>query len=282
MLRLLVPATMGAGVYQINVVVSTALAGRLGEGSVSALGYSNRLMEVVLGVFVFALSTVSLTSLSHQEAVSDHRAFRSTLLQVLRLVLFITLPAAVGLYLLREEVVSLLLLGGEFDAESRSMTVRALQFHLLGLCFVGLSRGLLSGFHAKRDVATPVRLAAVNMVLNLALAWWLSEGRLGYAGIALASSLAAAFHMLTLAVALGWKIPEVRWRELWGALTKTLLAAAAMGFLVWYARDLLPPPTHKLSLGAALFAVILAGALAFFALARLLGMPEARWLFRGR
>ena len=207
---------------------------------------------------------------------------RSTLLDVLRLVFFITVPSAVGLFLLREPILGLLLQGGNFDAGSRAMTAHALEFHVLGLCFVGLSRGLLSGFHALKDVATPVRLAAVNMVVNVILAWWLSAGSLGFAGVALASSIAAALHVFFLALAMRRKVEELPLGKLRAPAAKTLLAAAVMGLAVWSARGVLSPDLGKAALGAALFAVILGAALLFFAVAWILGMPEAKWLLRKR
>lgn len=277
-LRLMVPATLGAGVYQINVVVATMIAARLEEGSVSALSYSNRVMEVVLGVFVFALSTVSLTSLSQQAAVADYGAFRSTLLQVLRLVIFITVPSAVGLYLLRRPILSLILEGGHFDKESLDRTIWAFQFHIVGITFVGVSRGLVSGFHALKDVATPVRVAAVNMFFHLALAWLLSSSPLRFAGVALASSLAAALQALLLAVLLLRKVESLSFGVLWGTAGKTVAAALIMGVLVWLARGVLPEDLGKLALAPILLVVISFAAAVFFAVASLLGMPEVRWL----
>ena len=282
-LRLFLPAIFGAGVYQINVLVNTLLASRLEtEGSVAVLSYSNRLMEVVLGVYVFALSTVSLTSLSRQAVDRDLRGFSETLLEVLRLVLFITIPSMVGLYLLRRPILSLLLQSGAFDVASLEMTARAFQFHVLGLSCVGISRVMVNGFYAMKDLVTPVRIASLILMINLGLAWVLSESELSYAGIALASSIAALFQAVMLWRGLTARIPELDLRPLWPTALKASVAALLMGGGVWGGSLLVSLEHGKLLLGLELSLVILGGAAIYFLLARVFRMAELAVLFRRR
>ena len=275
MLRLLGPATFGAGIYQINIVVSLLLAARLASGYVAALGYSSRVMEVVLGVFVFALNTVSLTALSRRAADKDWRGYVSTLEEVIRLALFITIPSAIGLFVLREEVLALLFRSGEFDTESLRLTATVFQYHVLGLVFVGASRGLVSGFYAIKDVRTPVRIAALNLLVNVGLAWGLSAGSLGYAGIALASSLSAIVQATLLAVFLRRKVEGVRYAPVFATAGRSLLASSVMGGAVWGAGRLLDADAGRPWLGVGLALVIGAGATLYFLLARAMGMREA-------
>jgi putative peptidoglycan lipid II flippase len=280
MLRLLVPATFGSGIYQINVVVNLLLASRLASGYVSALGYSSRVMEVVLGVFVFALNTVSLTALSRQAADKDWKSYSSTVEEVLRLALFITIPSAIGLFVLREEIIAILFRSGQFDAESQRLTATAFQFHVLGLVFVGASRGLVSGFYALKDVRTPVRVAALNLFVNLGLAWWLSAGPLGFAGIALASSLSAILQMTLLAILLRRKVEGLRFTPVFATAAKASIAAAIMGSAVWGGSLLLEVGGSRWLLGGGLALVIGGGAAVYFAVARGLRMGEASRLLR--
>ena len=280
-LRLFGPAVFGAGIYQINVFANMFLAGRLEEeGSVSFLGYSNRLMEFVLGVFVFALSTVSLTSLSRQIAAKDFDSYAQTLAELLRMALFITLPSAVGLYFLRKPVLSLIYESGDFDAISLERTARTFQFHILGLCFVGLSRLLVNGFYAMKNVGTPVRIATICLFINVAVAWRLSEGELSYVGIALASSAAAVIQTVLLWRAIGKRVPQLDLRRIYPTIFKTTLAAAVMGAAIWAASLALTVETGKVVLGAQLAGVIIGGAGVFFLSAKILGMSEVDLLFR--
>ena len=281
-LKLLLPATFGAGIYQINVLVNTAFAGRFeSEGTVAALNYSARVMEVVLGVFIFGLNTVSLTALSEQAADGDDESFQQTLEQMLRLALFVTVPSAVGLFVLRREVISLLFLGGQFDAQSLTMTVGALQFHVIGLAFVGLSRGLVSTFYALKDVRTPVLVATICLAANLALAWYLSEGELGFRGIALAGSLSSLLQCALLLTALRMRSIRLPLRRLALFTVRIVIVAALMGLVVEGCRRLIGASDEKLVLGPALLGIIVVGAGLYFTLARLFGLEEGRVLAGG-
>ncbi|MCZ6792069.1 MAG: murein biosynthesis integral membrane protein MurJ [Planctomycetota bacterium] len=278
-MRLFVPAVFGAGVYQINALVSTILAGRLAEeGSVAVLSYSNRLMEVVLGVYVVALSTVTLTSLSRQIIADDRAGFTATLTEVLRLVLFITVPSTVGLYLLRTPTLSLLLESGVFDARSLEVTAQVFQFHVIGLSFVGVSRVMVNGFYAMKDLVTPVWIAAVCLVVNLGFAWYLSAGELSYRGIAIAASISAVSQAALLWWALRRRVPELAQHRVWPTLLRSCVATAPMGAAVWAATPFLETADGKLDLAARLALVILGGSALYFLAAALLRMPEYRLL----
>jgi len=277
MVKLLVPATFGAGIYQINVVVNLLMASRLeGDGFVASLGYSNRLMEFVLGIFVFALNTVSLTALSQKAADEDYDGYASTLGEVLRLALFITIPSTVGLFLLREEIVSLLFRSGRFDADALALTAFAFQFHVIGLGFVGASRGLVSGFYALHDVRTPVKVAAFILLVNAGLAYSLSTTNLGHAGIALASTISAVVQVMLLAWILRRRVAQLRFGPVLSTLARACLAAAVMGALVFAGRFALDPFGPKWLLGLGLAGVIAAGAGVYFFVAEIVGLEEGK------
>ena len=281
--KLLVPVVFGAGIYQINMFISTLLAWRFDdEGFVAALGYSSRLMEVVLGVFVFALSTVSLTTLSRLAADRDERGFAETLGVVLRLSLFITVPSAVGLYLLRQPVVSMLFERGEFDERSLSLTADVFRYHIIGLCFVGLARVLVSAFYSLKDIKTPVLAALANLLVCVPLAWGLSSGEMEYQGIALAASVAAVVQVVLLMVLLVGRVKFFDFRELARSVQKCICCSALMGLAVWLAAGWIDSlQSGKLMLAALVFAVILAAAALYFLLSRLLGMEEGAMLLKG-
>ena len=275
---LLVPGTLGAGIYQINVVLTTAIAARLEGGAVSALAYSSLVMEFVLGVFVMALNTVGLTTLSQHAARRDSDAFHATVASALRLVLFLTIPSAVGLATLHRPILEMLFLGGLYDATSLDMTARVFFFHALGVPFIGIYRILVSTFHARKDLRTPVLLALPNVALSVGLAYGLSRGSLGFVGIALASTIAAAVHAVVL-----WFV-YTRQKEgsngvgFAALIWKTATAAAIMGAYCIWARGWLPDAPGKwMQIGSVLL-VVAGGVVVFFAIATVLRMPEARWL----
>jgi len=275
-LRLFLPGTFGAGIYQLNVMVSALLAMRIpGEGPVSALGYASRLMEFVLGVFVFGLSTVSLTTLSERASKGDRDGFRSTLSEVMRLTAFITIPSAVGLSVLREPVIALILRGGAFNAESARLTAEAFQAYMPGVLLVGLGRVLISAFYALKDTWTPVKIGAVNLAVN-AVAAWLLLGPLEHSGIALASSIAALVQSLSLLWAFRRKQRDLLdWGGLGGSLVRSGAAALVMGVACWGLLRILPGLERgKTALGIGVFATIAIGAAIYFTAAWVLRAPE--------
>jgi len=196
-LILLVPTVFGAGVYQINVLVSQAIAWGLGDGAVSSLQYSSRLLELTLGIFAIALSTAILPSLSKNVAQKDIKSVQETLLYAIRLTCLVCLPATVGLFMVRTETVSLLFERGSFGSLSTAMTRDALAFHIVGLTFIALSRIVLQVFYAFQDTWRPFRVAVISMIVNLlgcfALAPILQQG-----GIALANSISAVVQVVAL------------------------------------------------------------------------------------
>ena len=278
-LRLMVPGTLGAGVYQLNVAVNTIIAGRLEEGSVAALGYSNRFMEFVLGIFVFALGTVSLTSLSRLSAVGDRAGFAARSTETLRLVLFITVPSTVGLYLVQEPMISMILSGGEFGASSLTMTLAAFRFHVLGLAFVGVSRVLVASFHAEKNLRTPLVVSVCVLPINIILAFILSEGTLRHGGIALAATVTAAAQAVCLLVLFGYHV-RLRVLSFGWFLAKAAVCATIMGAACIALKSVLPVPVGKLAQLTWLSALVVTGIFTFFAAAELLRMPECRTLLR--
>ena len=278
-LRLLGPGTLGAGVYQINIVVSTVLAANLAnDHAVASLSNSNLILEFVLGICVMALNTVGLPQLSRHAAQCDEGAFGALVARLARLTQFITIPSSVGLLVIHVPVLSLLLESGEFGPTSLEFTAMAFRFHVLGIVFVGWNRGLVSCFHARKDMHTPLRLAVISVTVNLILAYLLSRTPLGHGGIALAATLSAMVHTVCLGVAIRRALPAVRFVGLWVSVLRSIVAAAAMGgvCLAWMAW--LPMDGNKWVLGGQLFLVISTGALTYFVVAWCLQASELRWL----
>lgn len=231
-LWLLVPTVFGAGVYQINVLVSQAVAWGLGDGAVSSLQYSQRLLELTLGVFAVAISTVVLPALASDAAAGALDKVADTVLYSVRLCCFVCFPVTVGLLLLRVETASLLFERGAYGAQSSISTGYALGFHILGLTHIALARVLVPVFYAFKDTKTPVLIAFGSMVVNLSLCYALAP-YFDFGGISLANTASAFFQ----AMALGWLLRK-HTGPIGDAVTvRSLLlsaaATAAMGAVVY-------------------------------------------------
>ena len=198
--KLMLPAIFGSSVAQINVLLGGIIASMLGVGKISLLYYSDRLMEFPLGLFGIALATVTLPYLSRQAATQSMRAFSATIDWSMRLVALIATPAAVGLIVLAEPLVTTIFYGGVFTPFDVEMTALALQAFAAGLVGFSFVKILAPAYFAREDTKTPVKIGlialSVNFGLSVLLAWWaIRAGFAGtHAGLALAISIAALLN----------------------------------------------------------------------------------------
>ncbi len=235
-LRIMLPGIVSAGVYQINVVVAQLIASRLHAGSVSALQFSLRLQELVLGLFVISITTVVLPAMSEQVVDGDREALRGTIGFSLRLLALVCLPATVGLLVLGRPIIGLLFQHGQFDVQSTEMTRMALIFHASAVYVVAVARVLTQVFFAHQDQRTPMILAAVTMVINVAgclLLPLLFSERFAHAGVAAAGALSSAANVVLLAVVLRRRIGRLDLRASLRSLVRVAGASLVMGGVVW-------------------------------------------------
>jgi putative peptidoglycan lipid II flippase len=223
-LALMLPAIFGVSVTQINLLLDTLLASFLVTGSVSWLYYADRLLEFPVGVFGIALATVMLPSLSKSLANNNLEEYAKNLDWSLRWVFLIGLPCTVGLVVLATPVLLTLFYRGEFSLHDASMSAQSLMAYSLGMLGFVLIKILASGFYARQDTRTPVRIAVIamfaNMSLNLLLIW-----SLAHVGLALATACAATLNAALLYRALR-RADLYQPFSGWHALLLRLLAAS--------------------------------------------------------
>jgi len=169
-LSLMGPSIFGSSVMQISILLDTLIASFLLAGSVSWLYYSDRLIEFPLGVLGVALATVILPRLSEHHATRSSQTFSDTLDWALRLVVFVGVPAAVGLALLAEPLMATLFLHGEFTQRDVGMAAASLRAYAPGLLAFILVKVLAPGYFARQDTRTPVKVGLQSLVLGMALA----------------------------------------------------------------------------------------------------------------
>lgn len=200
-LKLMLPAIFGVSVTQINLLLDTLIASFLPIGSVSWLYYSDRLVEFPLGIFGVALATVILPTLSKNHAEDDHIEFSNSLDWALKLILLIGLPAAFGLLLLAEPMLSTLFQYDQFTDEDVKQAGKSLMAYSSGLLGFILVKVLVPGFSSRKDMKTPVRFGIyamiANMVMNILFVF-----PLAHVGLALATSLGAFFNASLLLLTL--------------------------------------------------------------------------------
>ncbi|HZT87063.1 MAG TPA: murein biosynthesis integral membrane protein MurJ [Stellaceae bacterium] len=281
-LRVMAPGVVGAGVTQINVVISTALASLLPSGSISYLWYAERLNQLPLGVVGIAVGTAILPSLSRQVRGGDGAAAMTTQNRGVELALLLTLPAGVGLALLAGPILTVLFERGAFGAAAAAATAPALAAYAAGLPAFVLVKVLVPGFFARHDTATPVKVAAVAVAVNLGLSLVLMQF-LAHVGVAIALSVSGWVNALTLFALLGRRGHFRLDRRAKSTLPRIAVAALAMGAVLAGLREVLEPELAgvlAVRLGA-LAALIGAGIGAFAVLCLALGVTDWREL-RGR
>lgn len=272
---LMLPAVFGAAVYQINVLINTLLASLLPEGSVSYLYYADRLVQFPLGIFGVAIATAVLPSLSKQAVAHDVQGIKETFAYAMQLVLFITVPAMVGLIVLREPIVVLLFKRGAFGPRASQLTAYALLYYALGLWAFSAVRVLYSTFYAFQDTKTPVRTAMISIVANIVLGILLM-GPLLHGGLALATSLASMLNFGLLLWALRRRMGPLGLTRIAASLARTAASSIIMGIVVWISAEyaMIRMPDTPLGLAIGLFGTILLGLAAYGGSAFLVKSPE--------
>jgi putative peptidoglycan lipid II flippase len=276
LLFLMIPAAFGAAVYQVNVLIITLLASFLPDGSVSYLWYADRVTEFPLGVFAIAIATATLPTLSDHASAKDLGSFKKTFSHSLRAAFAITIPSAIGLYILASPVIRLLFQRGEFSSFSTTGTAGALMFFVIGLPFVAGVRNVVPAFFAMKDSKTPVAIATVTVICNSLLALVLMRPML-HKGLALAISIADIINFTLLIIFLRRKIGALGMRTIFLSVARIIFAAVLMGLAVFVFKTYLVPSLFEkgwLELAAGVFASITIGVVIYIVILRLIKSPE--------
>jgi putative peptidoglycan lipid II flippase len=284
--RLMGPAVLGVGVYQLNFFVDKifSTSSRMPTGSVMSLYVAEHVTQLVMGICAVAMSTALLPTLSHQAAAKDFVEMKRTFGFSLRIVSFIAIPAAVGLILLRQPIVQVLFQHGKFVAESTAMTARALFYYALGLPAFAAIKLITPMYYSMHDTMTPAKVGACALALNilfnsLFLVFFLKY--LSNGSPALASSLAAYFNFVLLFGIFRRRHGRLGARGLAASLSKMGACAGAMAVVCYGALRF----THFPGAGAFLQqALLLTGIIAlssgiYFGLAWLLRCEELSEFF---
>ena len=234
--KLMGPVILGLAVYELNVMVDTLLASLLPGGSISYLYYGNRLVQLPLGIFAIALGVALLPTLSSQAARGDLKELIQTLGFSIRLILFVTLPATIGLIILREPIVNTLWERGEFLASTTEGTAIALLYYSIGLCAYSGVKIIAPAFYSLQDTKTPMKVGIYSMVLNIILNLILM-GPLQHGGLALATSLAALFNVAFLIHLLRKRLGLMGGKKILHSTLKMSMAAIAMGFITFVCKE---------------------------------------------
>ncbi len=282
-IRLMGPRVIGAGAVQLMFVANTYLASFYDAGVLPALNYAWIIMLLPHGIFASSIATAIFPAFSRMAAIHDQAGMRRALSQILRVLLFIVIPSAVGLFVLRVPIIQLLFERGQFTSTTTQAVAWALAFYAFGLIAHSIIEIVNRAYYALQDTRTPVIIAVGAMFLNIVLSVVLiplvgdstSVVRGPQGALALANTLASMLEMVLFLWFLRPKMGGVDGKRIFISTVRISMAAALMGLTLW---GLLHSPLAALSTWVLVPLVIGVGGLVYVLAAWLLRVEEMQTL----
>ncbi len=283
LLKLFVPVALGAGVYQVNLVIDVIIASLLPTGAISFLYYADRVNQLPLGVVGVAVGTALLPLLSRQVKNDESEAALESQNRAIEYALFLALPAAAALMALSTPVVTVLFERGAFSPADARATAQALTAFATGLPAYVLVKVLAPGYFSREDTATPIKIGVAAMVLNVVLNLILMTF-LAHVGLALATSISAWFNATLLAQGLKKRGHLALNSRLRRRVALMLLSSVGLAVaLVFLADGLAGPLAGSQTMRfAALAALVVVGMVLYGGLAQVTGVTRVHVLWRSR
>ncbi len=235
-INVVIPATLGAGVYQVSQFIDTFFATRLPQGSLSYMNYSDRLNQLPLSVIGTALGTAILPAISRFIDKGEPEEAAKVQGQAVELSMLLTLPAAVALWIVSIPLCTALFQGGRFTIEDAQITGNVLAIIVSGLPAYVLVKVITPGFYARKDTRTPVKTAGVVLLANIVLNFALIPP-FGIYGLASAIAICSWLNCTMLYIILRRRGHFYIERWLWGRIGRQLVAAAVMAGVLFVLRE---------------------------------------------
>lgn len=262
MLSLALPVILGVSVSQINVLVDRTIASRISAGGISALSYANQLNLFIQALFVTSIGTVFYPTIAKMASENNFDRFKKTIAEAVISISLLVVPTTIGAMVFAEPIIALLFGRGAFDSNAISMTANALFFYSIGMIAFGMKFILYRAFYALQDSKTPMKNAAIALVINICLNIILSRF-LGIGGLAFATSISAIVCTILMFVSLKKRIGSFGMKKISVSFTKILATSLLMGIIAKLAYHAL---LNSLSNNMALVASIGIGVIVYFAL----------------
>lgn len=233
-ISLSLPVFIGVAINDLNTIVDKTLASSLIEGSISALNYANKLIGLILGVFISAITTVIFPMLAKELNGTNYDSMKKIMAYGINLILLITIPAMIGLIILSTPIVEIAFQRGVFDINATIMTSQALIFYSLGLVSMALNLLITRVYYSLQDTKTPMINGAISVVLNVILNIILVKF-MEHSGLALATSLATTISTILLFYGLKKKIGSLGTKAYITTLIRSGIASGIMGAISYVA-----------------------------------------------
>ncbi len=263
--RLMGPRLLGVAVVQLNFWINVRLASVMPEGSVTAIQIAFTLMLMPQAAIAQSIATAALPTFSAQVARDRLDEMRNSLSSSLRGILLLSVPASIGLVLLRTPIIRLFYERGEFTPESTTLVAWALLWYGAGLVGHAMVEILARAFYSLHDTRTPVLIGIAAMSLNVLFSYLFSAGflRLGwlpYGGLALANTLATALEMVGLVWIMRNRLSGLNGRDIGQAALAALGSGGVMALSIYFWGNLgAGQPTWIVAVGGILIGMLVYG-----------------------
>lgn len=274
--NMILPRVFGQAASQINLLVVTILGSGLLAGSISVFNFANNLQYVPIGIFGLAFAQAAFPTLAEHLAEGSKRKFLNTLTKTFRYILFFVIPVSVFFFLLRAQIVRVLLGDGAFDWEDTFLTFQTFGFLIISIFAQATIPLLTRAFYVQQDTKTPVYISLVSIALNAGLAWYLAP-IYGVQGLAIAFSASAILNMTLLLGVLHWQLKGFNDKEVLFSLSRISFSAIVAGGVLQaskYAVAAVVDMQTFLGVAAQLVVCFILGVLSYIALCWILKSDE--------
>ncbi len=277
MFTLVIPRIISLSAMQVNLLVDTFIASALVVGSLTVLNLAQNLQSLPFGIISISVAITSFSLFTKFAAEKDWEQFGFELKKTVRITLYLLLPAIFGMYLLREEIIQLVLEGGNFEKNAAMLTASTLSFLLIGLIAQGLIPILVRVFFALKNTKLPLMISLIAMLTNIGFSFYLS-GFMGVNGLALANAIGMWVNISLLYLFLRKRFKNVIPLNF---LFKVFLSAAVMGVVIMFFKKQFPYlTTNVFTEFIYLLTLTAVGFFVYLGVSRLLALEESKVLMK--
>ncbi len=276
-LLLSMPVIISVAINDLNAIVDRILASSLAVGSISALNYANRFINLILGVFISAVITVIFPILSKAANEQNMGKLKVVMKHSINLLIIVIIPASFGIMILAKQIIEIAFQRGSFDLLATQMTSQALLYYSVGLAGMSVTLLLNRVYYALQDTKTPMINGAISVTINIALSLVLVK-TMAHAGLALATSIATTIAASLLLYELKKKIGTLGAMGYLNILWKVVVSSGIMGVLALsiYSRIYLVLGVSKVSNFFSLLIASFVAGVVYAILCYILGVEEVR------
>lgn len=225
--KTIAPSLFGLSIVQFSSMISVYFASHLQQGSHFYLYCADRVLELPLSIFAVSVGSAILPTLSAQWARGDRDAMTATLSHSLRLIMFVALPSAIGMFMLAQPITEVLFLGKEFKYQDALATAEVIQVYSIGLLFTATTRIVVQGFYSMGNTWYPAMVGVITLIVH-AVFTWAGTKAFGLKGLAAASIFSSAVNLTMLAVAYSRWVGSLGWANIFGRLGRFAVAGTAL------------------------------------------------------